>query len=86
MKRLDLIACGRTVVGGPQDIRAPEIQAVPVDFDTQMRKLGMSSAAMHNEVVPGQHEIALIFALGDVSADQSALCQDVCPTVLWLTG
>merc|ERR1719502_2059661 len=88
VKRPDLIACGRTVVGAPPPkgqeeclnyfgTLAPKIKAVLVDFHTQMWKLGMSNAVMHNEVAPGQHEISPIFALSNVSADQNALCQDV---------
>ena len=46
----------------------------------------MSDTVVHNEMVPGQHEISLIFALGDASADQNASCQDVCSTVLWFMG
>ena len=86
--RPDLVACGRTVVGAPPPkgeeeclnyfgTLAPKIKAVLVDFHTQMWRLGMSNAVMHNEVAPGQHEISPIFALSNVSADQNALCQDV---------
>ena len=88
VKRPDLIACGRTVVGAPPPkgqeeclnyfgTLAPKVKAVLVDFHTEMWKLGMSNAVMHNEVAPGQHEISPIFALSNVSADQNALCQDV---------
>ena len=53
------------------------MKAVLIDFHTEMWKLGISNAVMHNEVAPGQHEISPIFALSNVSADQNALCQDV---------
>merc|ERR1712136_536801 len=56
---------------------APKVKRVLGDFHTEMWKLGMSNAVMHNEVAPGQHEISPIFALTNVSADQNALCQDV---------
>ena len=57
---------------------APKVKAVLVHFHTEMWKLGMSNAVMHNEVASGQHEISPIFALKNMSADQNALCQDVC--------
>ena len=66
--------------------KSSRIKAVVVDLHRQMWKLGMSNSAMHNEVLPGQHEISPIFAHGTVPADQNALCQDVCTTVLSLTG
>ena len=88
VKRPDLVSCGRTVVGAPPPkgqeeclnyfgTLAPKVKRVLVDFHTEMWKLGMSNAVMHNEVAPGQHEISPIFALTNVSADQNALCQDV---------
>ena len=53
----------------------PKVKAVLVDLHTEMWRLGISNAVMHNEVAPGQHEISPIFALSNVSADQNALCQ-----------
>ena len=88
VKRPVLIACGRTVVRAPPPkgqeecpnylgTLAPKVKAVLVDFHTEMWKLRMSNAVMHNEVAPGQHETSPFGALRNVSADQNAFCQDV---------
>ena len=58
---------------------APQVKAVLMVLHTEMWKLGMSNAAMHNEVAPKQHEISQIFALSKVSADQHSLWKTFCP-------
>ena len=84
VKRPVLIVRGRTVVRAPplkgQDeclnyfgTLAPKVKAILVYFHTEMWKLGMSTAVVHNEVAPKQHEISNIFALSNVSADQHSL-------------
>ena len=81
VKRPVPIACGRPSLEGQEECLnyfgtlTPKVKAVLVDFHTEMWKLGISDAVMHNEVAPGQQEISPIFASSNVSADQNALCQ-----------
>jgi glutamine synthetase len=88
LKRPDLMACGRTVVGaspakGQEEClnyfgtMCPKVKACLVEFHGEMWKLGCSNVVMHNEVAPGQHEWSPIFSLTNVGADQNALAMDV---------
>lgn len=43
------------------------------ELDIELHRLGISSKTRHNEVAPGQFEVAPIFSEGNVAADQNML-------------
>ena len=88
LERPDLIYAGRTLFGapapkgqemedqyfGPLKIKIADFMA---DVDEQLWKLGITVKTQHNEVAPGQHEIAPIFAPADAALDSNFLVMDV---------
>lgn len=87
LKRLDLIACGRTLFGTP----APKGQELedqyfgPIkdrvanfmkDLDVELWKMGICSKTKHNEVAPAQYEMAPVFHTTNISADQNQLVME----------
>merc|ERR1719253_1894412 len=88
IKRPDLIATGRTVVGAAPPKGQEEslnyfgtinsrVKQCLLEFHTEMWSLGCSNVVMHNEVAPSQHEWSPVFALSNVSADLNLLAMDV---------
>ena len=47
------------------------------DFDLEMWKLGAPSTTRHNEVAPGQFEIAPVFENQNLAVDHNMLCMEV---------
>ena len=88
LERPDLIYAGRTLFGapapkgqemedqyfGPLNTKIADFMA---DVDEQLWKLGITVKTQHNEVAPGQHEIAPIFAPADAALDSNFLVMDV---------
>ena len=88
LERPDLIYAGRTLFGasapkgqemedqyfGPLKTKIADFMA---DVDEQLWKLGITVKTQHNEVAPGQHEIAPIFAPADAALDSNFLVMDV---------
>jgi glutamine synthetase len=86
--RPDLVMTGRTVFGslsaknqqledhyfGSIDERT---MAFMQEVDLTLHRLGVSSKTRHNEVAPGQFELAPIFADANVAADQNQLIMSV---------
>lgn len=92
LKRPDLLACGRTVLGasppkGQEECLnyfsqiQPRVKAFFVEFHERCWKLGISNAVMHNEVAPAQCEVSHIFTLTNVAADWNMLMMDVMSNV-----
>ena len=88
LERPDLIYAGRTLFGAPapkgQEMEdqyfgplKTKIADFMADVDEQLWKLGITVKTQHNEVAPGQHEIAPIFAPADAALDINFLVMDV---------
>lgn len=88
LERPDLIYAGRTLFGAPapkgQEMEdqyfgplKTKIADFMADVDEQLWKLGITVKTQHNEVAPGQHEIAPIFAPADAALDSNFLVMDV---------
>ncbi|MEF2277533.1 glutamine synthetase III [Deinococcus sp. YIM 134068] len=87
-RRPDLVMTGRTLFGA-QPPRGQELEdhyfgAIPdrvlsfmTDAETQLYALGIPVKTRHNEVAPGQFEIAPIFELSNVAADHQQLTMQV---------
>ena len=82
--RPDLLLAGRTLFGAPsakgQEFDDHYFGAIPArvqifmqDFEDQLFKLGIPAKTHHNEVAPGQFEIAPYFEAANVAADHQQL-------------
>ena len=85
--RKDLVFSGRTLFGakppkgqeledhyfGPIKSR---VVAFMQDLDRELWKLGILAKTRHNEVAPGQHELAPIFTITNVASDQNQLMME----------
>ncbi|AKD55143.1 glutamine synthetase III family protein [Spirosoma radiotolerans] len=86
--RPDLVLAGRTVFGHSpargQQLEdhyfgsiPPRINAFMVDFEFESMKLGMPVRTRHNEVAPGQFEVAPTFEEVNLAVDHNALLMDL---------
>jgi glutamine synthetase len=86
--RPDLVLAGRTVFGHApargQQLEdhyfgsiPPRVNAFMVDFEFEAMKLGMPVRTRHNEVAPGQFEVAPTFEEVNLAVDHNALLMDV---------
>ena len=91
-ERPDLVTTGRTLFGAkpPKGHELddhyfgsiPErILAYMLDTETELRKLGVPVKTRHNEVAPGQYEIAPIFENSNVGSDHQQLTMQVMQNV-----
>ena len=82
--RPDLLACGRTLFGSPppkgQEFddhyfgAIPErVQAFMFEVERECFKLGIPTKTRHNEVAPGQFEIAPVYEYANVATDHQQL-------------
>ncbi|MFK7960090.1 MAG: glutamine synthetase III [Phycisphaerales bacterium] len=89
--RLDLQICGRTLVGAPAPKghqlddhyfgAIPErVLAFMADSEERLYELGIPVKTRHNEVAPGQYEIAPLFEHNNVAADHQMLLMHVLET------
>ena len=87
-KRKDLIFTGRTLFGAPapkgQELEdhyfgsiKQRVSNYMKDLDEHLWKLGITSKTKHNEVAPGQHENAPIFAPANLATDQNQLTMEL---------
>ncbi|MBR4971469.1 MAG: glutamine synthetase III, partial [Oscillospiraceae bacterium] len=85
--RRDLRYCGRTLFGAPapkgQELDDQYFGAIPKragafmqDLNRELWKLGIMAAAQHNEVAPGQHELAVRHCIANVAVDQNQLVME----------
>ncbi|WP_073994204.1 glutamine synthetase III family protein [Parasporobacterium paucivorans] len=90
-QRPDLYNCNRTLLGARspkgQELEdhyfgsiSPKVLAFMEDLDAELWKLGVFSKTRHNEVAPCQHELAPVFSMCNVAADQNQLTMDVLRT------
>ena len=86
-RRLDLRFTGRTLFGAPspktQELDdhyfgaiPPRVAAFMKEANQELWKLGIYAKTEHNEVAPGQFELAPIFTNGNVAVDQNHLIMD----------
>ncbi len=86
--RPDLVMCGRTVFGhspakGQQlddhyfGSIPPRINAFMVDFELEALKIGIPVRTRHNEVAPGQFEVAPTFEEINLACDHNILLMDI---------
>ncbi len=86
--RPDLVLAGRTVFGHSpargQQLEdhyfgsiPPRVNAFMVDFEFESMKLGLPVRTRHNEVAPGQFEVAPTFEEVNLAIDHNALLMDL---------
>jgi glutamine synthetase len=86
--RPDLLLAGRTLFGAPaakgQEFDdhyfgaiSPRVQVFMQDFENTLYKLGIPAKAHHNEVAPGQFEIAPYYEVANIAADHQQLLMTV---------
>lgn len=87
-KRWDLRLTGRTLFGAPaskgQELSDHYFGAIPTrvsafmrDVDHELWKLGVYAKTEHNEVAPGQFELAPVFTNCNMAVDQNQLTMDI---------
>lgn len=87
LQRLDLITCGRTLFGAPapkgQELEDQYFGSIKErvfsfmnELDRELWKLGVASKTRHNEVAPGQFEMAPIFTTTNIACDHNQLVMD----------
>ena len=86
-ERLDLILTGRTLFGAPSP-RGQELDdhyfgalhervaSFMHELNLELWKLGVSAKTQHNEVSPGQYELAPVFATVNVATDHNQLVME----------
>ncbi|MGL4632730.1 MAG: glutamine synthetase III [Leadbetterella sp.] len=86
--RPDLLMCGRTVFGHSpakgQQLEdhyfgsiPPRINSFMVDFEIEALKIGIPVRTRHNEVAPGQFEVAPTFEEINLACDHNILLMDI---------
>lgn len=86
--REDLRCCGRTLFGARppkgQELDdhyfgsiKPRVTAFMKELDEELWKLGVLAKTEHNEVAPGQHELAPIFTTTNIAADHNQLTMEL---------
>lgn len=87
-KRKDLIYCGRTLYGAKppkgQELEdhyygaiKPRVASYMRELDAELWKLGVLVKTEHNEVAPGQHELAPIFTNANLATDHNQLTMEI---------
>ncbi len=87
-KRLDLLQTGRTLFGRKpakhQQMEdhyfgaiKPRVMAFMCDLDRELWRLGVPAKTRHNEVCPGQFEIAPVFEELNLAVDHNMMVMDV---------
>jgi len=85
--RPDLVSCGRTLFGcvPPKHQQLddhyfgsipPRVNAFMADFEEELFRLGVPVQTRHNEVAPGQYEIAPLFESTNLACDHQAILMD----------
>lgn len=87
-KRRDLIFTGRTLFGAKppkgQELEdhyfgviKPRVGAFMADLNEELWKLGVLAKTEHNEVAPGQHELAPIYSTTNIATDHNQLTMEM---------
>ena len=88
LKRKDLIYTGRTLfgAGAPKGQELddhyfgaikPRVKAYMEELDEELWKLGIYAKTEHNEVAPGQHELAPIYTTTNIASDHNQLTMEI---------
>ena len=94
LKRKDLVFTGRTLFGAmpPKGQELDDhyfgairerIAAFMQDLNEELWKLGVAAKTQHNEVAPGQHELAPIYAQCNVAVDHNQLVMETLKKVAY---
>jgi glutamine synthetase len=86
-QRMDLICAGRTLFGAPspkgQELEDQYFGAIKdriaqfmSDLDIELWKMGIPSKTKHNEVAPGQFEMAPVYSTTNIAADHNQLVME----------
>ncbi len=96
-KRLDMMSCGRSLFGAPapkgQELDdqyfgaiKDRVSAYMKELDIELWKMGITSKTKHNEVAPGQFEMAPVFSTTNIAADQNQLAMETMQKVALRQG
>ena len=88
LKRKDLVYTGRTLFGARPSkgeemddhyfgVIPPRVQAFMKDLNRELWRLGILAKTEHNEVAPGQHELACIYSTASMATDQNQLVMEM---------
>jgi len=88
LRRLDLVMAGRTLFGAMppkgQELEdhyfgtiKERVLSYMKEVNTELWKLGVQAKTQHNEVAPGQFEIAPIFETTNIATDHNQMVMDV---------
>lgn len=88
LKRRDITYTGRTLFGAmpPKGqelddhyfgVIKTRVSEYMRDLDTELWKLGIRAKTKHNEVAPAQHELAPLYASGNIAADHNQLTMEI---------
>lgn len=88
LKRRDLTYTGRTLFGAKTPkgqelddhyfgVIKKRVAEYMKEVDTELWKLGVRAKTKHNEAAPAQHELAPIFASGNIAADHNQLTMEI---------
>ena len=94
LKRKDLVFTGRTLFGAmpPKGQELDDhyfgairerIAEFMQDVNEELWKLGVSAKTQHNEVAPGQHELAPIYSMCNVAVDHNQLVMETLKKVAY---
>jgi len=86
-ERPDLVLCGRTLFGSPapkdQQLEdhyfgsiPPRVLAFMSELDRELYAMGVPVRTRHNEVAPGQYEIAAMYETANIAADHQMLVME----------
>ena len=88
LRREDLMLCGRTLFGSKppkgQELDdhyygsiKPRVAAFMHELDDELWKLGVPAKTEHNEVAPGQHEIAPVYSDANSATDHNQIMMEL---------
>ena len=86
--RPDLLLAGRTLIGATspkgQEMEdhyfgsiPPRVMSFMQDLENELRSLGIPAKTRHNEVAPGQFEIAPVYEEANIACDHNMLCMNM---------
>ena len=92
LKRPDLVYTGRTLFGARppkgQELEdhyfgaiKPRVSAFMSELDEELWALGVYAKTKHNEVAPGQHELAPVFTTTNIATDHNQLTMELMKSV-----
>lgn len=87
-QRPDLMLCGRTLLGAPsprgQELEdhyfgaiPPRVMSFMQDLENELVALGIPAKTRHNEVAPGQFEIAPVYEDANLACDHNMLTMNI---------